>query len=96
MTFLKVYGEDGYILVRPECEPALDAAVTAYLDSGGIRDTLVHLTGISGDEYVTRASRITSWLISTPEGRMRETEIEKALADEHTANRHAVGLWDDE
>lgn len=92
-AYLSVYEESGNILVQPEHEPSVDAAVGNYLDTG--RDALLRLTTLAGDEYVTRASNVTSWLLSTPEGRLKSTEFEKAAYDEERDNRVSVGLpWD--
>ena len=80
ITFVKVYSDDGgYVCAVPEDEPMLDAAVQAYLDSGETRDTLVHLTLLDGDRCVVRASHVTSWVTSTPDGRTRGAAIDAVL-----------------
>lgn len=91
-AFVRVYDASGFVAVELDDEPRLDAAVSAYLDNG--RDRLVRMARIDGDEYVILASEVTGWMVSTPEGRRRSTELDKASKDEEEANRQAVGLWD--
>ncbi|MGB0964393.1 MAG: hypothetical protein ACPGVY_17065 [Mycobacterium sp.] len=79
-----------------EDEPRIDAAVSLHISSGGTHDTLLDLTGIEGFPIRLRASTVTSWFLSTPESRLRSTELTKLQADESAANRAALGLWDDE
>lgn len=94
-TYLQVWEGSNFLSVQPEHEPSIDGAVSHWLDTQ--RDCLVRMTTVSGDEYVTRASLITSWAISTPEGRRRHTEMEKHSMDEERENRVAVGLpWEAE
>lgn len=50
MTFLKVYYDDGYALAKPECEQSIDAAVSAWVDSGKTRDRLLRIELLDGCE----------------------------------------------
>lgn len=97
MDFLRVYygPDDGYVLAEAHQEPALDAAVTAYLSSGGTRDELISLTLLDGSELKLRASAVGSWYVSTPASRTRAVELEKELADELRAIRAAAGIFDE-
>lgn len=94
-AYVKVFDDDGYVLVPPAEEPRIDAAVTAYLDSGGTRDSLLRLTTLDGAEYVVRVSSIRSWIMTTPEARRRQVEHEKALADERREYAAELGYWED-
>jgi len=96
MTFLKVYYDDGYVLAKPECEQSIDAAVSAWVDSGKTRDRLLRIELLDGCELAVLASEVTSWLISTPETRQRQVEIERDLRAEDTAMRQAAGIWDED
>lgn len=94
-TYLRLWEETGSVLVVQSDEHSIDAAVSHWLETH--RDGLLHLTLASGDRYVTRASNILCWLISTPQGRALAAEMEKAANDEDRANRIAVGLpWDED
>ena len=85
-SYLIVYSRDGSCCrCVLQDEQALDAAVTAYLDSGKTKDRLVTLTAVSGATYRVLASDVTSWLDSTPETREADTEFESALKDESPA-----------
>lgn len=95
MEYLIVYEEDSQVLVVTGDEPQIDAALTSYLETG--RDSLLHLTTVSGEPYKVRASHIMAWMQSTPESRSRRAELEKAGRDEETINRSTYGLpWVDE
>ena len=93
-TYLKVYEPDGHVQVLPEDEPRINAAVGDWIDSGDTRDRLLDLTLIDGGAYYTKASRIMSWVLSTPETRRRGWEIQKAMKDEDEAYKQAVGIFD--
>jgi hypothetical protein len=92
-TYVVLFEENGQCRALPDAVSSMDAAVTLFLDTG--RDQLVHLTTLSGCEYVTRASLINGWMISSPETREREVHFEKKAIDEDKANRVAAGLpWE--
>lgn len=93
-TYLRVYDATGITDVLPEHESSIDAAVGHWLDTS--RDTLLRLTMLDGSEFTTKASGIAGWFLSTPEGRLRSLELEKASGEEDRDNRIAVGLpWED-
>lgn len=90
-TYVRAWDVDGemWLLVEDDA-PRLDAAVTAFLETG--RDSLLHLTAIQGETFVIRASRLLYWLVSTPEGRFRGVEFVAASDEEQRAAREACGL----
>lgn len=90
VTYLKVFEETGQILVEPGHADSIDAAVTHFMETG--RDSLLHLTTVAGEDYVTRASNVLCWVTSTPAGRLRSLEFEKHNADERAEARAALGL----
>lgn len=96
MNFVKLFDDTGYVLVDAGEEGSIDAAVERYVTSGGTVDTLLCVTLLDGSVYKVKASLVTAWYLSTPEGRMRGVEIEKQLGDEIKANRAAAGLFGDE
>lgn len=96
-SFLKVWQGENWVLAIPEEEPRIDAAVSQWIDSGGTRDTILRLTLVDGDTFTLRASTIDSWLLSTPEGRRRSHEWDKAAEDERREQRTAAGFpWDED
>ena len=80
--------------VDPADEPRIDAAVSAYVESGCTRDRVLHLTFTDGREYSVRASVITSWARSTPETRRRALELQKFAEDEDQQLRQELGIWE--
>lgn len=94
ITYCKIFEDDGNICVRPEQESRINAAVSQYVDSGGTRDTLLDLETLAGETYYTKASRITSWYVSTPETRRKIIEVEKLLEDEKKAFQADLGIWE--
>lgn len=94
-TFLFLYDKDsGRVVIDPAEENHIDTAVTAYLESAGTRDSLLHLSMLDGDRYVIRASAVQSWMLSTPAGRRRNAELEKASDDEAKAVKADLGIFD--
>lgn len=93
-SFVKVFENDGFVLVGPDDEPRIDAAVERWVSSGRTQDTLLALTRLDGDEYKVKASTITSWCISTYEGRVRAAEWEALMRAEEGQIREAAGLWE--
>ena len=87
----------GSFTVRSEDEPRIDAAVSAFLDSGGTRDTLLDLTTTEGFDLRLRTSNVASWMRSTPEGRRRQLDIERLQREETEAFEEEAGLnrWED-
>lgn len=95
MRYLVLFTDEGALRIEEGDKHQVDVALTEYLHSG--RDSVIHLTLLDGDEYATRASLVTGWTVSTPEGRVRMQELTKLLDDEERANRMEAGLgWDDE
>ena len=80
--FLKLWEGDSSTIVSPDEEPRLNSAVVRWVESGKTIDTLLDLDRIDGDTYYTLASVITSWIVSTPEGRLRSYIWDKASEDE--------------
>lgn len=96
-TFLRIWDHGGSIVdVRIEHEPSIDAAVTAWVDSGRTRDALLRLETMVGSTYKTLASEITSWLISTPDARQRAVVRGAAEDEERRHNRYEAGLFEEE
>ena len=92
ITFCEVSLIDGDVAhVVPEDEPRIDAAVTAFLDFGGTRDTVLDLTLTNGGAFKVRVSRIASWALSSPELRARSMEIGHALKEEAKTAKEALG-----
>lgn len=85
-SWLMVYDQDNGCC---RCEigeaPVIDAAVTAYLDSGKTHDQVMHLAQIDGATYRILVSCISSWVDSTPEIRAREYEREATMKAERPA-----------
>jgi hypothetical protein len=94
-TYCRVDVGDGYYLVEQHEEPRIDAAVSAFLDSGCTRDQLLTIDLLDGKVLKLRASRIESFYISTPDNRRASIEREKALADESKATRASLGMFDE-
>ncbi len=95
-TWLIVWEDDGDLFATDPAErPRIDAAVSTYVDSCGIRDSLLHVTLLDGREYTTKASRITSWAVSSPETRRRQIEQGKWHDEETERMKHELGMWDE-
>lgn len=94
-SYLQVWEEDSAIKIHASCLQSIDAAVLQWRERG--IDSVLNLETWAGEPVTLLASRITSWLLSTPEGRQREIEMEAELRAEVQHNRAAVGLpWEDE
>jgi len=87
---LCLWEDDGPVNLQPGDEGKLDTAVLEFLREG--RDSLLYLTSLSGEVYVTRASNVCGWIISTPETRTRAVELESIAREENRRNREAFGL----
>ena len=94
-TVLKVYENDGYVLAMPGEESRVNAAVQRLIDSGGHRDTLLDIECHDGRTYWVRASRITSWYISSPESRRVALQWEKDREEEEKAVKAELGIWEE-
>lgn len=90
-TFLRAWEPDGgSVALEARHEQEIDAAFSQWVERGV--DRVLRLTLAHGDEYVTKASQIEAFTISTPDGRRRATELEAAAGAEDVENRKAVGL----
>lgn len=88
-TLVTLESGDTYdVLESPD---RVDADMDQHLSSGGTRDYLIQLTSVDGDRLRIRASRIDTVAQSTPEGRAKRQEVERALAEELKANQRAAG-----
>ena len=75
--YLLVYSRDGSMCrVTMRDAERLETEMRRFLRSGKHRDRLIELTAASGESYFVLASDITSWMVSTPESRAREHELE--------------------
>ena len=96
-TFVKLWDTSGdSVCCVAEDEPRIDAAVTAWLSSGKTADSILDLTLESGDGFRILASAVVSWIVSTPEGRLRATECDAAHKAEAEEFRAAAGIWEDD
>lgn len=94
-TYCSVWLIDGdHLEVAAEDAPRIDAAVDAYLASGGTRDNIIPLTGAPGNEISVLASYVVGWTVTTPETRERRWERKAALDAESREYRHANGIFD--
>lgn len=85
MSRLRVWTTEGDVLwVQPDAEPALDAAVSHYVDTG--RDALVTMEPLEGNgsSVTVLASVVYGWYRSTEESQRRVIEL--AVKDEATNN----------
>ena len=95
-TLLKVWdrSNDWFIVCLDE-EPTVDASVSRWVDSGRTRDTILHLVRLDGDVFHILASEITSWVLSTQGGRLRDWVWEKTAEDEREAHKREAGFpWE--
>jgi len=78
---LRVLVDTGsYVCVDPMDELLLRGAVRSFL--AGLGDQLINLTLLGGALWTVPASRIGSWVLSTPEERKREAEALDAFYSE--------------
>ena len=94
-TFIILWEEDGdeTTLVASD-ETQLDTAVDQWLREE--RDTMLHLTTLTGETYRVPASLVKKWVVSTPQGRLRSLELEQLHEAERKQHRNALGLpWED-
>jgi len=81
--FLVVYEGDLHARVSTEDEATIDAAVRRQITTG--QDELLVLTGVDGQPYKVRASRITGWTASTEDTRRFNRELDVELKQERPA-----------
>lgn len=98
-TYLKVYDtSEGMICCSAEDEPRVDAAVSAYVDSGG-RDRIIEVTLLEGVTFKLLASTVTAWFVSTPATRKARVEINANAEAELEGFEKELGLggepWED-
>lgn len=95
MKFLLVWDDQGdTIRVKPKEEAQLDQAVSAWLESGGTRDSLLYLTTINGETYRCLASSIRAWLGSSTVSRRKHLEQMQQLEAEEEEMRRELGIWE--
>lgn len=88
LTYIKVY-------IRFEADPYnISFAEFDKLTDSSKSDSVVftRFKSTSGDSIFFRMIDITSFLVSTPEGRMRDLEIEKEYNEGFKEARRIVGL----
>lgn len=98
-TWLTVWESDGMTYtVEIQEEPRIDVAVSQFIESGGTRDSLLHLNMTDGRCYVVRASVITSWAISTPDTRRKSMKYQQWQKEETKRFMQELGVvsWDGE
>ena len=90
-TYLRLWDDTGDVWTLVDTDfNQIDHAVSEYLSTS--RDSLLHLTTLSGETFVTRASRVECWVVSTPETRYRELEFLKAAEIEKATACEALGI----
>lgn len=94
-SYVKISDGDGFVTCPIAEEPRVDAAVQAWLDSGGTRDSLIMLEMADGDIYKVRASHIKWWIISTPMGRKNQLDLQRQAKEEEQAVLRELGMWDE-
>lgn len=95
-NFVKMWEHDdtSCCVIESDCY-SIDAAVSQWLDTR--RDSLLHLTLLNGDAYVTKASNVVSWRKVTLNGRRLDIEYQAARTEEEKAFKAEMGLpsWED-
>lgn len=88
-----MYEVDGspWCLVESD-EPRIDAAVTDYLNSCGMKDRLIDLTTVDGFDVKMPVSRIANWFVSDPEGRKRHEFLDHWQEKETERVREELGI----
>jgi hypothetical protein len=93
--FIRLWENDGAVYIHPKHVEDLRLAWPDWVEKGN--DAALTLTMLYGDTYYTRCSKISSWAISTPEGRKSAIALEKAQREETQDFRTQVGLpWEDD
>lgn len=91
-TWLVLMEMDGNTHIDPADEPAVDVALTRYLESGCTRDELLHLTMSEGGAYRVRVSRVVGWWLMTPEHERRNLMRTARRRDVERDLRASLGL----
>jgi hypothetical protein len=86
------HGTDSYTFVDVGEAHRLDAAITAYLDSGRTRDQLLSLRMVEGPEYRVAVSAVRAYFHSTPLFRKRMTAHLEFQQEERKIIRAELGL----
>lgn len=86
--------DNGQFFCSPEDASLVERGMKLWADSR--RDTLLSLTGPTGQEFAVLASSITTTTRSTPECRAAAALLDKAIDDERKANRAAAGFLESE
>ena len=95
MDYLTVWTRDGESThCEPDDEPRLDAVVTAFLDSGRTKDTLLCLTMLEGVPYKVLASEVTSWAVSTADSRKMRVRINHESEEEERSAKAELGIFE--
>lgn len=97
-TYIRVWdAQGGSADVDAADEGRIDAAVQRFIETGGHVDTVLDLTMLNGASYRVLASTIQSWIVSTPDTRLRQMELQKESEEEEREYRVALGLpWEGE
>jgi hypothetical protein len=86
------HGTESYTYVDVGEANRLDAALTAFLDSGRSRDQLLSLRMVEGAEYRVPVSSVRAYFHSTPLFRKRMTAQLEFQKDERKTLRAELGL----
>lgn len=93
--FLRVhFGDEDFIDCEVEGEGTLDAALSAYIDSGGTRDRLILLERDCGGGITIRASRVQCWHMITEESMRTAIDRAKELDDVIKAREAEIGVFE--
>jgi len=95
-NFLRVWDESGsFCDFEVEEEPRVNSAVQRWVDSGRTKDTVLDLTTKGGEPFCVLASTITSWKVSTLEGRVAGVDFDVSLQNEIRGLRESLGAFDE-
>lgn len=88
------FDDDSNMLVEPDEEPHIDAAVSTWLSSGKTVDSILSITLLDGTEFKVLTSTVMSWYVTTAADRKRSWELERDLRDERKQHRLDAGLYE--
>lgn len=97
--FLIVYEKGGEVTqVEADESNSVDAAVSAWIDSGRTKDSILYLSMVNGTAtYRVLASCITSWWVSTPAYRRAHLEQVQRQKNESRALKTEMGIpWSED